>query len=166
MSLSENISEEISDNKIDALINQSIKKIGEDIEAFKFNTAVSQMMILLNAIEEEKKISKKYFETFLKLLAPFAPHITEELWSGLDNKSPIHSEGWPKYDKMKLIAEEYTIVIQVNGKVRGSFVVPSSLNEEGVKNQAIGNEITQKWLDGKTPKKIVYVSGKLVSIVV
>ena len=154
-----------ADNKIFGQLHKTIKKVGGDIESMRFNTAVSELMILVNEMGKQESISKTNFEIFLKLLAPFAPHITEELWHELGNEPSIHSETWPKYDESKLLADEYTIVVQINGKVRGNFKVSASLGEEETKKKALESETTQKWLNGKGPKKVVYVAGKLVSIV-
>lgn len=156
---------ELSDETA-VLFHQTIKKIGEDIESFKFNTAISQMMILLSAFESDKIVTKNSFESFLKILSLFAPHMTEELWEGLGHTTSIHDESWPKYDESKLAGDTCTIVIQINGKVRGSFVVPIGSGEEEVKSLALGHESAQKWLDGREPKRVVYVKGKLVSVVI
>ncbi|MFA5841669.1 MAG: class I tRNA ligase family protein [Candidatus Paceibacterota bacterium] len=163
------VAEKIGDGELSdetaVLLNQTIKKVGEDIEVFKFNTAISQMMILLSSFESDKIVTKESFESFLKILSLFAPHITEELWEDLGHTSSIHSEPWPKYDESKLAGDTCTIVIQINGKVRGSFVVPVGSDDEAVKKEGLGHESVQKWLGGVDPKKVVYVKGKLVSIV-
>ncbi len=158
-------SDNIANKKFETSLNKTIKKVTRDIESMGFNTAISEFMILVNEMGKQESISKANFEIFLKLLAPFAPHITEELWQELGNEPSIHSETWPKHDESKLLVDEYTIVVQINGKVRGNFKVSASLGEEETKKKALESETTQKWLNGKRPKKVVYVAGKLVSIV-
>lgn len=164
--LTKKVGDSLVSQKIDKIINQSIKKIGEDIEQFKFNTAISQLMILLSELELEEKIPKTIFESLLKILSPFAPHISEELWNEMKNVGSIHDEAWPKHDDSKLEGSEYKIIIQINGKVRGSFSIPAFTNEDEVKSMALDQKQTVKWLDGKVPKKLIYVPGKLISIVV
>ncbi|KKU70406.1 MAG: Leucine-tRNA ligase, partial [Parcubacteria group bacterium GW2011_GWA2_47_21] len=109
--------------KIEALLHQTIKKVTEDIEAMRFNTAVSALMILTNEMEKAEKVAKEDFEIFLRLLAPFAPHMTEELWEGLGYKKSVHLIPWPKYDPAKLLSDKIKIVVQVNGKTRGSLEI-------------------------------------------
>jgi len=170
--------EDDTDNyeKLDILINKTIKKVTEDIEELKFNTAISSLMIFIN---ESKNLNctdftkdQEIFNKFLIILSPFAPHITEELWSGYlkhcndkKYKKSITLEKWPKYDEDKIIDDVITIVVQVNGKVRASLEASADISEEDAKKQALEHENIKKWLDSKEPKKIIYVKGKLVSIV-
>ena len=162
--------------KSEALMHQTIKKVSEDIEAMRFNTAVSAMMIFANELDKRENISKQEFETLLKLLAPFAPHITEEIWQHLETRFPsalgnrvsksIHQEPWPKVDASKLVAEEVTIVVQVNGKVRASFEVNKLVSEKEIREQALKLSEVQKWLVDKSVQKAIYVPGKLVNFVI
>ncbi len=152
--------------KTEIILNQTIKKVGEDIESLKFNTSVSQMMILLSALEDESAITKESFESLLKILSVFAPHVTEELWSFLGHSTSVHDEPWPKHDESKLKGETATIVIQINGKVRGSFSVSVATDNEEVKKMALESEVALKWLGEGVPQKVIYVPGKLVSIVI
>jgi leucyl-tRNA synthetase len=149
------------------LMHQTIKKVSEDIESMGFNTAVSSLMIYVNALEKQENISKKEFQTLLLLLAPFAPHITEELWStlGVDQRDSIHNQGWPTYDSNKLTKDEVVIAIQVNGKVRASLTVSSGQSEEEIKAKALDLAEVKKWLGGKEPKKVILVPRKIISIV-
>ena len=101
-----------------SLLNQTIKKVQEDIESFNFNTAIAQMMILVNQMDKDMSVSKGAYETFLKVLTPFAPHITEEIWHELGNETSIHLEEWPEYDESLVKEEKVNFVLQVNGKVR------------------------------------------------
>ena len=148
------------------LVHQTIKKVTEDIESMGFNTAVSQMMILANSMERAESVSPGDYELFLRIFAPFAPHVTEELWQMLGHKKSIHLESWPKWDEEKIKENSVTIVIQVNGKVRGSFIAPAELSESEAKARALSEEGVQKWIEGKEIKKVIYVKGKLVSIVI
>ncbi|MEK7106562.1 MAG: class I tRNA ligase family protein, partial [Patescibacteria group bacterium] len=125
-------------SEIKPLLHRTIKKVGEDISALKFNTAISALMILLNAIEKESSIGTRQFEIFLKLLAPFAPHIAEELWHEAGNKKSIHSEKWPEFNPALLKDENITIVIQINGKTRGEVQVPSDSDKKTVEDAARG----------------------------
>ena len=148
-----------------SIMHQTIKKVSEDIESMGFNTAVSTMMIFANALEKREKISKNEFETLLLLLAPFAPHITEELWAALGHKSSIHKESWPVYDKNKIEQDEVTLAIQIDGKVRASLVVSRTQSEDEVRVRALALPEVKKWLLGKEPKKIIIIPNKVVSIV-
>jgi len=149
-------------------MNQCIKRVGEDIEAMGFNTAVSKLMIFANELDKKESISKIEFETLLLLLAPFAPHITEELWSTLGvSQNSIHKERWPEYDESKLSSDEVTIVVQVNGKVRGSFEGNKSISEKDALEKAKSLPEIQKWIgDKEEVSKAVYVPRKLVNFVI
>ena len=147
----------------EALLHRTIKKVGDDIESMNFNTAVSAMMILVNELSAEA-LDRTAAESILKILAPFAPHMTEELWHTLGNTTSIHVSGWPAYDSSKLKASTFELVIQVNGKVRDKMTVASDISEKDATTQALASEKIQAALAGKTPQKIVYVNGRLLSI--
>lgn len=151
--------------EIESLLHKTIKKVSEDIESFSLNTAISSLMILLNTIEKSAP-SQKQFEAFLLILAPFAPHVTEELWQMLGHKKSIHLEPWPTWDEGKIEAGSAMIVIQINGKVRGSFPVSGELSEEEVLKIARSMENVWKWVEGKEIRKVIYVKGRLLNIVV
>ncbi|MBI2064415.1 MAG: leucine--tRNA ligase [Candidatus Yanofskybacteria bacterium] len=154
-----------SDEVVDRILNKYTKEIGDDIKNLKFNTGVSGLMKLLNAIED-KWVSKKQYGTFLKLLAPFAPHLAEELWQTvLKNKKSIHLESWPKYDEAVLAEELITLVLQVNGKLRDSVKVKRGLSEDEAKSIALANTNVKKHLEGKEPKKFIYIKDKLTNVV-
>jgi len=142
---------------LDTLLNQTIKKVGDDIESLKMNTAVSALMILLN--ELEKSPSREAYEIFLQLLAPFAPHMASEL----AEKHSIDLSVWPVYDKSKLIAETIKIAVQVNGKVRGTIELPVDASEDEAVRLA--RAAAGKWLTA-TEKKVIYVPGKIINFVV
>jgi leucyl-tRNA synthetase len=146
-------------------MHKTIKTVTDDIEKMKFNTAISALMIYVNTLMDYPEITQREYETLLKLLAPFAPHITEEIWHGLGHDTFIHLEPWPSYDESKLQFSEVTIAVQVNGKVRATLSVDKSLGEEDVKVRALELPEVKKWLKDEEPKKIIVVSGKIVSIV-
>ena len=152
-------------NETDVLLHQSIKKVGGDIESFAFNTAIAQLMILLNHLEKLPKVPRATYETLLKLLAPFAPHVTEELWTTLGNTTSLYRENWPRYDEAKTVSISMVIAIQINGKLRDTLEVPRNTGEDEVKKLSLIRPVIVKWLDGKTPSKVIYVKGKIVSIV-
>ena len=146
------------------IVNKTIKKVTYDIENMKYNTAVSSLMIMLNELEKQEAVSKADYITFLQLLNPIAPHLTEELNEKLGG-IPISQMNWPEYDDTKIIEETITIGIQVNGKVRGSIEVNDDMAEEEVKDLAQNEENVKKHLVGKEIKKIIYINKKIVSIV-
>jgi len=147
------------------LVNSTIKKVQNDILNLKFNTAISSLMIMVNEYEKQDEITKADYELLLKLLNPFAPHITEEMNEQIGNK-PICNSSWPKYDESKLVEDEFELVVQVNGKVRGKITVSSSLSEEEIKTVALNLENVVKYTEGKEIVKIIVIAKKLVNIVV
>ncbi|HBU06885.1 MAG TPA: hypothetical protein DEB09_02270 [Candidatus Magasanikbacteria bacterium] len=156
----------LRNTKIDTLLHQTIKKVSEDIEAMHFNTAVAQLMILVNEMSKEEQLFLTPYSLLLKLLSPFAPHLCEELWADLGNKDSIALSEWSEYDPKLIIDDVITVVAQVNGKVRDEFQVPVDISEEEIKKLALASDKVQKWLEGKEPKKVIYVKGRLVSIVI
>ncbi len=152
------------DNRdLDAVLHRTIKKVGEDIEAFKFNTAVSQMMVFVNEAHG-KVVGRAQWEMFLKILAPFAPHSTEELWTQLGYKKSIHRESWPKYSARKIKVAVTTIAVQVNGKVRGEVsLAPDAPKDDAC---AAGRLAVLKWLENKEEKNVIYVPGKILNFVI
>ncbi|MCK4386687.1 MAG: leucine--tRNA ligase [Candidatus Pacebacteria bacterium] len=161
------------------ILQKTIKKVGQDIENLKYNTAVSEMMKFINAVKKSK-ISRADFEMFLKILAPFAPHLTEEIWYSLrgtrttnadDTRTnaeieSIHLEKWPDYDEKLIKDKTHTIAVQINGKIRAEIEIEDGLSDEEVKEMALSDKRVQKWMDGKSSKKIIYVKNKILSIVV
>ena len=152
--------------KIDVLVNKTIKKVSDDIEEMKFNTAISSLMIMVNEFEKENSISKNQYETLVQLLAPFAPHVAEELWSVSKNKFSIHVSPWPKYDPSKLVDSASSIMIQVNGKVRGMIESTNDMTEDIVLNIAKNMPEIKKWIDGKDIKKVIFIKGKVLNLVI
>ncbi|MBU4000139.1 leucine--tRNA ligase, partial [Patescibacteria group bacterium] len=167
-----NSNDKIQNSNLERLLHKTIKKVTEDIENFKFNTAISAMMILSNEFEksayggQRANLFKEYYSNFLILLSPFAPHIAEELWESLGNKKSIFLESWPKYNPKLAQEEEIELVIQVNGKVRDKIKAAADILEEEAKNLAIQSEKVKKIIDSRTIKKVVFVKGRLVNIVI
>ncbi|MDO8521439.1 MAG: class I tRNA ligase family protein, partial [bacterium] len=142
------------------------KKVSEDIERFAFNTAISQLMIFLNHIEKLEQIPAAIFKKLVPLIAPFAPHITEELWHELGNTGSVHAAPWPTFDGEKARSDTKTIAIQVNGKLRGTLQIGEETSEEEVRNEARTKPEVKKWLDGKNVKKVIFISGRTINFVV
>lgn len=159
---------EFKDNsKLDKIYNQTVKKVTDDYESLNFNTAISQMMIFVNAVYKEDSWNLEYAKNFIKLMNPIVPHITEEIWSKVfNNKSTIAYEPWPKYDKSKILNDTYEMVVQVNGILRGKIQVPTSYNEEEMKEAAKKIENIKTKIEGKNIVKEIVVPKKLVNIVV
>lgn len=169
---------QIKNQNLERLLNQTIKKVGDDIENFRFNTAVSALMILFNTIEKENA-SENTMKIFLKILAPFAPHFTEELWEILNNSDTfrgrssdrkrrgksIHLETWPVYDSKLIEASEYDLIIQINGKMRDKIRISKNLEKPEVEKLVLTREIVKKYLSGGLPKKIIFVPNRLINIV-
>ena len=187
------------------LLNKTIKKVSEDIEAMRFNTAISAMMILATEMEKNLPLTPsegrsalpfgegrggadldkptppasspreaenlggvalKDFKKFLQILAPFAPHVAEEIWDMLGEKKTINFSKWPKWDENLIKDEEVKIAVQVNGKVRAEILIQTDEKEETVKEKAFANQAVLKFTGGKEPKKIIYVKNRLINIVV
>jgi leucyl-tRNA synthetase len=166
---SENITD-ISDKNLRRAIHTAIKEISEDLSGdYQLNTAISELMKLSNALQDSDKTSVTYAEgikTLLILLAPFAPHIASELWSMLGHTDLILTHNWLQYDPNALVVDEITLVIQINGKVRGSIQVPTSSDKAALEEYARNSEVAQKYLAGKEIKKAIAVPGKLVNFVI
>ena len=150
----------------EVLVNKTIKKVSEDIENTKYNTAVSALMILLNNYEDEESITKDEYRTLLHLLNPFAPHITEELNEKYALGKPLCESVWPKYDENKIEDETYELVFQVNGKVRGKTEVAKDISKDEMESLAKANENVKKFIEDKEIVKIITIPGRLVNIVV
>ncbi len=165
--LQEKVGKDVNDSTtLISVVQQTIKKVSEDIEAMRFNTAIAKLMELSNDMAKEETLSASTYLALVKLLSPFAPHIAEELWSDLGNKKSIAFAPWPAYDASLVREEKVTLAVQVNGKLRATLEVAPDEREESVKEKALVESNVVKWLEGKTPKKIIYVKGKLISIVV
>lgn len=162
------LQEKIGENKkegIEVAIHKTIKKVSEDIEEMRFNTAISSIMILLNEFDKEEFISKEHYEVIIKLIAPFAPHFTEELWNTIGNKGSVHGSIWPKFDPSKLVDSNVTISVQINGKARATLTTQRDANDKDVENMALNMDEVKKWTDGKEIKKVIVVKNRIINIV-
>ncbi len=160
--------DDAQDDALEVVMQTGIKKITEDIERRSFNTVVSQLMIMFNALEERKSVAKKYLTIFLQLLAPIAPHISEEIWqTTLGEKESIHQQAWPLADEDILSDQAVWLPVQINGKKRAFLQFPKDISDEThVKEWILAHPDVQKYLAGSTPKKFVYVPGKIINIVI
>ena len=154
---------EAKNDAVEVTLHRTIKKVGEDIADLKFNTAISAMMIFVNEAEKSG-IHKDQLALFLRVLAPFAPHMAEEIWNMLGNSNSVHTESWPTYDQSKLVEDTIVLAVQVNGKTRATIDVSKDISEDAAKKTA--GEAALKWLEGKEIIKTIYVAGRLVSFVV
>ncbi|MGA4513398.1 leucyl-tRNA synthetase [Staphylococcus caledonicus] len=157
--------DDTNDKSLDKVYNQTVKKVTEDFETLNFNTAISQLMVFINECYKVDSIYKPYVEGFVKMLAPIAPHIGEELWSRLGNNDTITYQPWPTYDESLLVDSEVEIVVQVNGKVRAKLQIPKDLSKEEMQDLALEDENVKLSIEGKEIKKIIAVPQKLVNIV-
>ncbi|TKH12413.1 leucine--tRNA ligase [Peribacillus simplex] len=151
--------------KLEKVYHQTVKKVTENYEELKFNTAISQLMVFINDAYKAESLPKVYIEGFVKLLAPVAPHIAEELWSKLGHSESITYGTWPAFDEAKLVDNEVEIVIQINGKVKAKLMVPTDTTREKLEEIAMGDDSIKEQIDGKTIRKVIAVPGKLVNIV-
>lgn len=158
--------EDLESNETKIILNQSIKKLTDDIDAFRFNTGVSQLMILVNHLTECKNINRKTFEDLVVLVSPFAPHLAEELREWLGNEYSVFTKAkWPTYDEKYLIADTITIGVQVNGKIRGTICISKDAEQDEALQAAHSDEKIKSRITTE-PKKVIYVKGKILNIVV
>ena len=150
---------------LDKLLHKTIKKVTHDTDQLEFNTAISQMMIFINELYKDTKLYKNMWMDFIKLLAPYAPHIAEELWEKAGNKPAVSLETWPVYDEAKTIESEVTIVLQINSKNRSKVELPKGTSKEDLETAAIDNERIKSLIEGKKIVKIIAVPDKLVNII-
>ena len=151
---------------LEKIYHQTVKKVTNDFESLGFNTAISQMMIFINAVYKEDVFPKEYAEGFVKLLNPVAPHIGEELWEMLGHNETIAFEKWPTWDESLLGEDEKEIAVQVNGKVRATVKILVDEDEESIKEKALAEENVQRHIEGKEVVKVIVIKGKIVNIVV
>ncbi|MFB9759983.1 leucine--tRNA ligase [Ectobacillus funiculus] len=160
--LSEKVTTE-QNKAMDRIYHQTVKKVTEDYEGIRFNTAISQMMVFINEAYKAETLPKVYAEGFAKLLSPVAPHLAEELWEKLGHGESITYATWPAYDEGKLVDDEIEVIVQVNGKLRGKVTLAKDATKQQMEEAALGTVQTQ--IEGKTIRKIIAVPGKLVNIV-
>ena len=151
---------------VELLLHKTIKKVTEDIETFKFNTAISSLMIFLNKVEEGKVIGRSQWNTFIQILTPFAPFLAEELLTSRGQANNLHTSGWPTYDIAKTIDSEVTMSLQVNGKLRGTFTSVYNATNEEVKTVVFGTKEYQKYVGDVKIKKVIIIKNRLVNIVI
>ena len=155
----------LNDGSLDKVYNQTVKKVTDDFEKLHFNTAISQMMVFVNAAYKAEALPLEYMEGFVKLVSPIAPHIAEELWTKLGHVGSITYEPWPKYDASKLVESTVEIVVQVNGKVRQHLKVSKDASRDELEKLALADEHIKEELAGKDIKRVIAVPGRLVNIV-
>ncbi|MCV9888925.1 leucine--tRNA ligase [Metabacillus halosaccharovorans] len=154
-----------SSDTLERVYHQTVKKVTEDLEGLRFNTAISQLMVFINEAYKATVLPKEYVEGFVKLLSPIAPHLAEELWSKLGHDTTISYEAWPAFDEAKLVENEVEIVVQVNGKVRAKLLVAKDVTKDQLEQIALEDDRVKDQIEGKTIRKIIAVPGKLVNIV-
>jgi leucyl-tRNA synthetase len=154
-------------------VHQTIKAVTHDFEEFEFNTIISALMELMNEMSKAKGLGawnkpewKEAVEVYTLMLSPVAPHISEEIWAQLGKPYSVHTQEWPKLDEKATAAEEMTLVVQVNGKLRDRITVAVDISEEEAKQMALNSEIVKRNLAGKQPRQVIYVRGRLVNIVI
>ncbi|MEK5106998.1 leucine--tRNA ligase [Cytobacillus sp. FSL K6-0129] len=157
--------QDVEVSQLEKVYHQTVKKVTEDFEGLRFNTAISQMMVFVNEAYKADILPKAYAEGFVKMLAPIAPHIAEELWEILGHTGTISYEAWPAYDEAKMTDDEVEIVIQINGKVKAKLMVPVDAQKDVLEQIAMEDDKIKEQIDGKTVRKVIAVPGKLVNIV-
>ena len=151
---------------LEKIYHQTIKKVTEDYESLNFNTAISQMMIFINAVYKEGYMPKEYALGFVKILSPLCPHLAEELWEMLGHDNTITYESWPTYDEEKTKENDVEIAIQINGKVRDTIRVSKETSKEELEKKALDRDVIKKWIEGKEIVKTIVVPGRIVNIVI
>ncbi|MBQ2639735.1 MAG: leucine--tRNA ligase [Bacilli bacterium] len=164
--IEENKIKDEENKALEKIYHQTVKKVTEDFETLNFNTAISQMMIFINAVYKENVYPKEYAENFIKLLNPIAPFITEEIWEQLGHSKTIANESWPTYDDSKIVEEEKEIAVQVNGKVRATIKIGINEEEDSIKEKALSEENVKNHTNGKEIIKVIVIKGRIVNIVV
>ncbi|MDP4551006.1 leucine--tRNA ligase [Alkalihalobacillus macyae] len=159
------LSETDSSDEMERVYHETVKKVTEDMEGLRFNTAVSQMMVFVNEAYKQESVSVSLMEGFVKLLSPIAPHLAEELWSALGHEETLAYANWPMFDESKLVEDEVEIVVQINGKLRAKISIPAEASRDEMQEIALEHEKIKGQLDGKTLRKVIAVPGKLVNIV-
>ena len=148
------------------VLHRCIKKIEDDTERYSFNTAVSGFMICVNELADLKCNKREVLESLLIMLTPYAPHISEELWGALGNSGSVLDASYPKFEEKYVIESSKEYPVSINGKVRTNLTLPLDINQAEVEPLVLSNEVVQKWLEGKAPKKIIFVKGKMINVVI
>jgi leucyl-tRNA synthetase len=160
------VSNEKASNEELKILHKTIKKVTEDIESMSFNTSVSAFMVATNELGTLKCRKREILEPILILLAPFAPHIAEELWHQLGNNESIHITNWPQYDASFLVENSFNYPISINGKTRAQIEFELSASEDEIKQAVLNHDMVIKWMEGKPLKKFILVKGRIVNVVV
>ncbi len=158
--------QESSDTALEKVYHQTVKKVTEDYEGIRFNTAISQLMVFINECYKADVVPKHFVEGFVTMLSPIAPHVAEELWEKLGHSESITYQAWPTYDESKLVDNEIEIPVQVNGKLRAKVVIAKDASREEMEQLALSNDTVKEWTDGKEVRKVIAIPGKMVNIVV
>ncbi|WP_132746643.1 leucine--tRNA ligase [Scopulibacillus darangshiensis] len=153
------------DQAFERVYHQTVKKVTDDFEHLRFNTGISQLMVFINEAYKKESLPKEMAESFVKLLSPVAPHMTEEIWSIMGNKAPVSLETWPIFDEAKLEQQQVEVVVQINGKVRAKLTASKDITKEQLEDQAMNDISVKERLEGLTIRKVIVVPGKLVNIV-
>jgi len=161
-----NIHSNEEEAEIQKSLHQSIKKVQQDIEGLRFNTAISQMMIFTNNCIKKGKVNKQSATTFARVLAPFAPHLAEEIWSIHGEPPTIAKEPFPEYNEEYLKEDVYEYPVSFNGKLRFKLELPLTMPEDEVRQHVLDHESAARWLNGGEPKKIIVVKGRIINIVI
>ena len=161
-----NVSNENASAEELKILHKTIKKISEDIESMSFNTSVSAFMVCVNELGTLKCNKLEILKPLLVLLAPFAPHITEELWEALGDNNSIHNAEWPKFNKEYLVESSFTYPISINGKTRTQLEFNINADVKDIEAAVLNNEIVLKWTDGEKPKKVIVVKNRIVNVVI
>jgi leucyl-tRNA synthetase len=148
------------------LLHQTIKKVGGDIEGFAFNTAISTMMIFINHLSKQPVKPKPVVEDFILLLAPFAPHLAEEIWAKLGHTDSLTYTAWPVFDENLAKEKELELAVQIQGKIKDRIVVPADASEADIQEKALASEKIISALDGRKPKRVIVIKSRLVNIIV
>ena len=163
--LADSVQDAAPNEEIERILHQTIKKVTEDIENFAFNTAISQMMIFVNALYRQDVRPVSVLKPFVLILSPFAPHLCEELWQRLGGKTTLAYEPWPTFDPEKAKDKQIELAIQVRGKIKDKITVAADATEEAIREMALASQKVQAVLNGGQPKKIIVVKTRLVNII-
>ncbi|HAY84500.1 MAG TPA: hypothetical protein DCY42_06140 [Chloroflexi bacterium] len=154
-------------------LHQTLQAVTEDFESFEFNTIIAALMELMNEMYKAREQGafgspawQEAEDVYLRMLAPIAPHLAEELWARLGNPYSVHQQPWPEVDAEAAKEDEISLIVQVNGKLRDKITVPVGISDEEAQKIALASETVQRFMEGKTPRKVIVVQGKLVNIVV
>jgi len=147
------------------ILHKTIKKVQEDIERFSFNTSVSEFMICVNELTTLKCNKRSILEPIVVILSPFAPHITEELWEKLGYTDSVLHASFPSYDETYLVQRSFDYPISINGKVRSKMNFPLDMAANEIEREVLASDVVQKWSEGKAPKKVIVVQGRIVNVV-